>query len=166
MTRTIRATVAGLTWSALQVLLFEAMDRRLAIGEFSRLTGLSAETLRYYERVGLLNPIERASGGQRRYSGDDAVWVEFLTRLRATGMSIARMREFAELRRRGADTLRERRELLEAHRSDVETRQAQLADNLGVIAAKIEHYRAMEETNGDRSGRDPLRTRTGQAGRG
>jgi DNA-binding transcriptional MerR regulator len=143
--------------------LFDAMERSLAIGDFSRLTGLSADTLRYYERVGLINPIERAPGGQRRYSSDDAAWVEFLTRLRATGMSIARMRRFAELRRAGAETVRERRELLEAHRCDVETRQTLLADNLGVIAAKIEHYRTLEEIDGDRSGRDPLPPRPGQA---
>lgn len=142
------------------------MDRRLAIGDFSRLTGLSADTLRYYERAGLLNPIERASGGQRRYSVDDAAWVEFLTRLRATGMSIAQMRRFAHLRRQGADTVRERRKLLEAHRSDVETRQALLAAHLSVITAKIEHYRTLEETDGERPGPDPLWTRTGQAGRG
>ena len=126
------------------------------------MTGLSADTLRYYERVGLLNPIERASGGQRRYSGNDAAWVEFLTRLRATGMSIARMRLFAELRRQGDRTVRERRELLEAHRLDVEARRALLADNLGVIVAKIEHYRTLEGTDGERSGHDPLPPRAGQ----
>jgi len=121
------------------------MDRSLPIGDFSRLTGLSADTLRYYERIGLLDPIERAPGGQRRYSRNDAAWVEFLTRLRATGMSIAQMRRFAEVRRGGADTVRERRELLEAHRSGVEARQALLAANLGAIAEKIETYRTLEK---------------------
>jgi DNA-binding transcriptional MerR regulator len=128
------------------------------------LTGLSADTLRYYERIGLLDPIERAPGGHRRYSGNDAAWVEFLTRLRATGMSIAQMRRFAELRRRGADTVRERRELLEAHRSGVEARQALLAANLGAIADKIETYRTLEATHDQRSQRDPIQPRAGQAG--
>ncbi len=127
------------------------MDRSLPIGDFSRLTGLSPDTLRYYERIGLLDPIERASGGRRRYSGDGAAWVEFLTRLRATGMSIAQMRRFAELRRQGAETVRERRELLEAHRSGVAARRALLAANLDIIAAKIEHYRVLEETDGQQS---------------
>ncbi len=139
------------------------MDRSLPIGDFARRTGLSVHTLRYYERIGLLDPVERAASGHRRYSAEDGAWVEFLTRLRATGMSIAKMRRFAELRREGAATVRERRELLEAHRSNIEERQALLAANLDAIADKIQHYRSLEATDDERSERVPLRARAGQA---
>lgn len=59
-------------------------------------TQLSVHTLRYYERIGLVAPICRASSGHRRYSSQDIAWIEFLTRLRATGMPIRQMQQFAE----------------------------------------------------------------------
>jgi 4-carboxymuconolactone decarboxylase len=78
----------------------------LTIAEVAAVSGLSAQTLRYYERIGLLDPAARVHGGQRRYSAIDLAWLAFLQRLRATGMPIRDMQRFAKLRRQGDETSR------------------------------------------------------------
>ena len=85
------------------------------IAEVAALSGLSAHTLRYYERIGLLDPVARVHGGQRRYDAKDLAWLAFLQRLRATGMPIRDMQRYAELRRQGDSTLAARRALLKGH---------------------------------------------------
>lgn len=120
------------------------MDDKLTIQDMAERTHLSRDTLRYYERIGLINPVERGSNGHRRYSQQDIVWIEFLNRLRATGMSIQQMQHYAALRRQGNATLAERRSLLEAHQADVEAHIHDLEQLLVAIKAKIETYRAME----------------------
>ena len=74
------------------------MESSLTIKDVSQRTGLSAHTLRYYERIGLIAPVARATGGQRRYAAADMDWLAFLLRLRTTGMPIQGMLEFARLR--------------------------------------------------------------------
>ena len=118
--------------------------------DFSARLGLSAHTLRYYERIGLLDLVERAANGHRRYSAEDAAWVEFLRRLRATGMPIRQMQQFAALRRLGDATLQERRELLEAHQRTVLQRKAELEADLAAIAEKIHHYQTLEDHGAER----------------
>lgn len=120
-------------------------DSWLSIQEVARRTRLSAHTLRYYERIGLLAPVGRDVGGRRRYAARDLDWLAFLMRLRATGMPIARMLAFAELRQRGDATVSARRELLEAHHAAVTAELQELAASLEVIAAKVGHYRRLEE---------------------
>lgn len=124
------------------------MDTGIPIRAFAARTGLSAHTLRYYERIGLLDPVGRASSGHRRYLAGDLAWVEFLTRLRATGMPVRVMQRFAALRRHGDRTLPERRELLEAHQRDIEQHLADLQVNLAAITEKIQHCRDLEVSNG------------------
>jgi DNA-binding transcriptional MerR regulator len=91
----------------------------LGIAEVAARTGVSAHTLRYYERIGLIGAVERAERGERRYAQSDLRWVEFLQRLRATGMPVREMRQFAQLRRGGPGTVAARRAVLEAHRERV-----------------------------------------------
>lgn len=117
----------------------------LTIEQVAQRSGLSAHTLRYYERVGLLAPIGRASSGHRRYAAHDLAWLEFLTRLRATGMPIRHMQRFADLRRRGDATLAERRALLEEHQRAVQAHIDDLQRNLEAITTKIMDYHQMEE---------------------
>jgi DNA-binding transcriptional MerR regulator len=112
------------------------------IAEVAEQTGLSAHTLRYYERAGLLDPPERDWNGHRRYSERDVRMLRLLTRLRATGMPIAEMRRYAQLCRVGPSTFDERRELLEEHRRQVLGRIAELRDDLALIDYKIEVYYA------------------------
>ena len=68
------------------------MTDKLTIQQTAQATELNADTLRYYERIGLIVDIERAPNGYRLYTHDDIVWIMFLKQLRATGMSIAQMR--------------------------------------------------------------------------
>ena len=118
---------------------------RLTIAQVAALSGLSAHTLRYYERIGLLDPVARVHGGQRRYGADDLAWLSFLQRLRATGMPIRDMQRFAELRRKGDRTIGDRRALLEAHRDEVLERIAELQRDLAAVTDKITTYQTMEQ---------------------
>lgn len=113
----------------------------LTISDASRATGVSPHTLRYYERAGLLEPIDRGAGGHRRYDEEDLVRIQFLTKLRSTGMPIRQIREYAELMRGGDDTHEARLALLEAHRDAVRAHLAETESNLELIDYKITYYR-------------------------
>jgi DNA-binding transcriptional MerR regulator len=113
---------------------------RLTIQEVAEATGLSAHTLRYYERVGLIHPIGREENTHRRYTVEDVGWIDFLTKLRATGMSIKDMQMYAALQRRGDETLPERIEMLKSLRDKVETHIEELNEHLKLIYYKIEFY--------------------------
>jgi DNA-binding transcriptional MerR regulator len=114
----------------------------LSISEAAAATGVSAHTLRYYERPGLmLDPVDRAPSSHRRYSPDDVLWVVFLTKLRKTGMPIRRMGEYAELVRVGDGNERERLALLVAHRETVREQLREVRQNLETIDLKIETYK-------------------------
>ncbi|MCP2260468.1 DNA-binding transcriptional regulator, MerR family [Streptoalloteichus tenebrarius] len=111
-----------------------------SIAQAAERTGLSVDTLRYYERIGLLEPPARDSGGRRVYSDADLTWLDFLTKLRLTGMPIRMMREYAQLRYRGVMTAGRRKQLLVEHRADVLERIAELRSCLDVLNYKIDNY--------------------------
>ena len=115
------------------------MEKELTIQEVAQVTGLSESTLRYYERIGLLDPIDRANSGHRRYTAEDLEWIQFLIYLRATGMSIRQMQECAELKRGGDATRRERLAFLEEHRELVQEQMRKLEEYLANIDQKIHH---------------------------
>ncbi|WP_342619877.1 MerR family transcriptional regulator [Rhodoferax sp. GW822-FHT02A01] len=123
------------------------MTTFFSIAEASRATGLSAHTLRYYEQIGLIAPVARSSGA-RRYSAEDMRWLEFLVRLRSTGMPMRDMQRYAQLRRQGQDPegVAERQALLERHAIRLEEEQRLLAENLQIIRDKIQTYQAMQTT--------------------
>jgi DNA-binding transcriptional MerR regulator len=115
----------------------------LSIAQAAAVTGLTAHTLRYYERDGLmLDPVDRDPGGRRRYSPADISWTVMLTRLRATGMPVAEVRRYTALARAGAGNEQERLALLCAHRDRVRARLAREAEHLAAIDTKIATYRA------------------------
>jgi DNA-binding transcriptional MerR regulator len=118
-------------------------QQALTIQEVAAATGLSVHTLRYYERIGLIHPIHRADNAHRRYSADDVGWIDFLNKLRATGMSIQQMQRYAELQRSGDQTLLERLEMLKALRKEAEARIAEVETHLNVIRYKIGYYEAV-----------------------
>lgn len=122
------------------------MESCLSITEVSKRTGLTAYTLRYYERIGLIAPVGRAAGGQRRYATADMAWLEFLLRLRTTGMPIHRMQAFARLRSEGNVTATQRREMLETHLAEVQAQVAALQQSAQVLQAKIEYYQQIEHS--------------------
>jgi len=112
-------------------------------------SGVGPHTLRYYERIGLLPPIERTASGHRRYSEGDLGSIRFLTLLRATGMSIRDMTEFIELTRDGDHTIPQRIEVLERHRADLRARMEADREHLRALDTKIAIYTdVVAETRG------------------
>ncbi|MEU4835021.1 MerR family transcriptional regulator [Streptosporangium sp. NPDC023615] len=112
-------------------------------GQVVEETGFSLDTLRYYERIGLLEPIGRNAAGQRRFTQQDVGWLGMLRCLRGTGMPIAEMLRFAELTRAGDHTVRERIELLEAHDRRVEEQVDHLREQQVAIRNKINYYHSV-----------------------
>jgi DNA-binding transcriptional MerR regulator len=114
-------------------------------------TGFSLDTLRYYERIGLLDSVDRNAGGQRVFTDGDLAWLDILRCLRDTGMPIARMLRYAELARGGDATFAERAELLQEHDRDIERKIAELRDEQSRIREKIRWYRQELSTTNGRS---------------
>jgi DNA-binding transcriptional MerR regulator len=119
----------------------ESSARTLSIAEAARASGLSAHTLRYYERAGLLEPVSRNGSGHRRYRETDLERITFLAKLRATGMPIRKVRRYAELMSAGEATNAERLALLEAHRDAVLAGLEATARNLELVEWKINVYK-------------------------
>ena len=110
-------------------------------GQTAERSGFSLDTLRYYERIGLLDPVERTSSGHRRFDEDDLEWLEVLRCLRDTGMPIAQMCRYAELARGGEATFAERLGLLTEHDAVVQERIAVLQAQREHLQEKIGWYR-------------------------
>jgi DNA-binding transcriptional MerR regulator len=117
----------------------EGQDR-YTISEVVAFTHLSAHTLRWYERIGLMPHVDRSHTGQRRYTNRDLDWLSLVGKLRLTGMPVADMVRYAELVRAGDQTYDERRKLLEATRRDVLSRISELQDTLAALDDKIDFY--------------------------
>lgn len=116
----------------------------MLIGDLAEKSGLSVDTIRYYEKIGLLPKVPRDAGGRRVYDRTILRWVDFLDRLKATGMGIKDRLRYADLRSRGAASLTPRRHLLERHRQKVAADIDRLTEMLGVLDDKIDLYRKME----------------------
>lgn len=110
--------------------------------------GMTTHTLRYYERVGLIQPVGRAQNGHRRYSDADEAWLKFLHCMRATNMPIREMQRYARLREDGASSALERRKILEEHRATVGEQIAALEKAHALLSHKIANYRNIEERIG------------------
>ncbi|MEV8333177.1 MerR family transcriptional regulator [Streptomyces niveus] len=119
-----------------------AGEDRYTISEVVTFTGLTAHTLRWYERIGLMPHVDRSHTGQRRFTNRDLDWLTFVGKLRLTGMPVADMVRYAELVREGEHTFEQRQELLERTRRDVRTRITELQDTLAVLDYKIDFYAA------------------------
>lgn len=114
---------------------------RYSIGEFSKLTNLGIHTLRYYEQEKLIAP-ERNSGNRRRYSEKDIAWIDFIKRLKDTGMPIKEIQRYAELRALGEATLDARMAMLVQHRESLNEQIRLLQEHKEKLDEKIEFYRA------------------------
>ncbi|MFF5966767.1 MerR family transcriptional regulator [Streptomyces collinus] len=113
----------------------------LSIGDVAERTGLSVHALRFYEREGLLvGPVQRTSGGRRRYSALDVDWLLICVKLRESGMPLADLKQFAELVRHGPGNEAERLRLLEAHRRRVDAQIQALEECRSVITWKVGVY--------------------------
>jgi DNA-binding transcriptional MerR regulator len=120
-------------------------DKSLTIQQVATATGLTEHTLRYYERIGLIHPIDRADSGHRRYRESDIGWIGFLMKLRNTGMSIQQMQQYSILQRKGDTTLPERVEMLKQHYAQVQAQLDALTEHQTLIRYKIDYYTSMIE---------------------
>jgi DNA-binding transcriptional MerR regulator len=110
--------------------------------------GMTTHTLRYYERVGLIQPVGRARNGHRRYSEADAAWLNFLHCMRATNIPIRDLQRYAALREQGEATSLERRKILEDHKMVIEAQIDALEKAHTILEHKIANYRKIEEKIG------------------
>ncbi len=126
------------------------MTEALTIREVAAKTGISTHTLRYYERIGLVQAVPRARSGHRRYGDDELRWLDLIKKLHATEMPIRKMLEYARLARRGDTTIAARRALLDAHRVDIEAKLEHLRETLETIRSKLAKYdRVLAGRGGD-----------------
>ena len=125
-----------------------------SIQDVSKKTGLSAHTLRYYEKEGLISGVERSQGGFRQYTDEDLEALGLICCLKNTGMSLQEIAEFVRLTHQGDYTLRERVELLRQHRENVVQRMAEMQKYLDKVTWKInffsEKLRAYEKQQASR----------------
>jgi len=117
----------------------------IGIKEAAKLANLKPHTLRYYESIGLIKNIKRNSVGKRVYSETDLKWLEFINRLRSTGMKISKMKEYARLRNMGDGTIRVRKDILSEHLKTIESEINGLLEIRDYVAKKIAIYNEMEE---------------------
>ncbi len=113
---------------------------KMTIAEVSKIYGLSPDTLRYYERIGLIPTVSRSQGGNRDYSEDDCKWVEFAKCMRGAGLPIESMIEYVSLFQQGNATKETRKQILVEQRDLLADRISEMQATLARLNTKIEHY--------------------------
>ncbi|GAF38618.1 MerR family transcriptional regulator [Agrilactobacillus composti DSM 18527 = JCM 14202] len=113
------------------------------IGQFSKLVGLSIDTLRYYEKEHLILP-QRDDNNRRVYTDHDVKWIAFIKRLKQTGMPIKDIQCYATLRYQGDATIAERLSLLYEQRQRLKADQVELQRHVDFLDAKITTYHQMQ----------------------
>lgn len=112
------------------------------VTEFSKRVGLNPHTVRYYDKIGLLDDIHRLASGHRSFSEKDVVWIEFVQRLKDTGMSLEKILEYASLRKKGSQILAQRKKLLAEHSSNLKQKISIEKQHLKKLNEKIDFYQS------------------------
>ena len=112
----------------------------MTIAEVSRQYGLSADTLRYYERIGLIPGVTRSKSGIRAYTEEDCRWVEFAKCMRGAGIQIEALIEYVALFQQGDATIEARKQILTEQRDQLRARIAEQQQTLDRLNTKIERY--------------------------
>lgn len=112
----------------------------MTIAETAKVYGLTADTLRYYERAGLIPPVGRTPGGVRDYRPGDLRWVEFIKCMRDAGVSVEALVEYVALFRQGKASVARRKEILERQRSEIAGRIEALQETLARLDKKLDGY--------------------------
>ncbi|MCI9630625.1 MerR family transcriptional regulator [Thomasclavelia cocleata] len=118
----------------------------LTIKEVSEKFGIPSETLRYYERVGVIPPVTRTASGIRNYQEEDLAWVENAKCFRAAGVSIEALIEYLKLYSEGNSTFQARLDLLNEQRAILLAQQKQLVETLDRLDYKISKYESAVKT--------------------
>ncbi len=116
---------------------------KYSIREVCQRYQLTAHTLRYYEKIGLLSEIERTDGGIRAYSEENLETLGLIACLKNTGMPLSEIARFLQLTKEGEHTLKERCSILESHQAHVIERMSEMQKYLDKLSCKIEHYSGM-----------------------
>lgn len=111
-----------------------------SIEQAAHVTGLTKDTIRYYEKIGLLPYADRKQNGHRVYSSEQVQGILFLTRLKATGMTIEEMKRYRELSSHGNDAIPEKISMLEMHKQKIKNEISRLMEVQKIIEYKLEHY--------------------------
>ena len=111
-----------------------------SIQEVCNKTGLTAHTLRYYEKEGLLTDVGRSAGGFRQYTDEDLEWLGLICCLKNTGMPLQEIARFVRLAHEGDYTLRERVKLLKEHREKLSERMAEMQRYMDKITWKVNYF--------------------------
>jgi DNA-binding transcriptional MerR regulator len=111
------------------------------IKDFAKITGISESAIRYYERIGVLHTARRLKNGYREFGDEDVQWMDFVTRLRKTGMPIVKIVEFSKLRELGNSTLPKRMAMLEEHERRLIHEIDERTNSLQKLREKIALYR-------------------------
>ena len=112
----------------------------MTIAEVSKKYGLSADTLRYYERIGLIPPVPRTKGGVRDYGEESCGWIELMKCMRAAGVQIEALIEYVKLFRQGDSTMADRKAILVEQRDQLLSRMAEMQASLDLLNKKIDGY--------------------------
>lgn len=118
----------------------------LTIKEVSEKYGIPADTLRYYEKVGVIPPVTRTSGGIRDYCESDISWVENAKYMRSAGLSIEFLIEYQKLYNEGDSTFKARFDLLSEQRNLLLDQKQQLEETLAKLNYKISKYEKAIQT--------------------
>ena len=112
----------------------------MTIAEVSRKYDISADTLRYYERIGLIPPVPRTRGGLRDYGEESCGWIQLMKCMRAAGVHIEALIEYVDLFQQGDATLDARKALLVEQRDQLVSRMAEMQASLDLLNQKIDRY--------------------------
>lgn len=118
----------------------------MTIAEVSKKYDISADTLRYYERIGLIPAVERTKSGIRNYTPDSCQWIELVKCMRGAGVSIESLIEYCALTQKGDSTITARKELLLDEREKLTKKMQEMEKTLKRLNYKISRYEIAEKT--------------------
>lgn len=121
----------------------------MTIAEVAKEYNISADTLRYYERIGLLPAVNRTQGGIRDYNEADCRWVEFIKCMRSAGLSVEALTEYVMLAQKGESTFEQRRQILIEQRDHLLQRIQELQESLDRLNFKISNYDTLMAAGGN-----------------
>ena len=123
------------------------VENEYTIQQVAEIKHISAFTLRYYEKIGLLAPVNRHDNSHRRYRDEDLGWIDFIKLLRETGMPVQQMKEFMDLARAGDPTIPQRVAVLTEHRAQLSAHILELQAHLDHLDHKIDFYQGLLKSN-------------------